>query len=343
MKTHRLILVGFGNVGQGLAQLLLDRSAALAADFGCAFQIVGVCTRSRGSVYASAGLDAAVLLEAVQSGTSLSTLAGDATGWSVEETIANAEADILVETSYTNLETGEPATGYIRQALQKGWHVSTANKGPVALHFAELAAIAKQNNVLLQAEGSVMSGTPALALGLEQMKAAGVTQVRGILNGTTNYILTQMEDGMSYADALAKAQELGYAEADPAGDVEGHDAAGKVVILANMLLNAGIGPADVDTNGITNISSADIAAAAAAGERWKLIGSLETTADGLKAAVQPMRISLSHPLASVMGATNAITYTTEVMGDVTLIGAGAGRIETGYSVLLDLLAIHRLA
>ncbi len=342
MKNYRLLLVGFGNVGQGFAQLLIDRKDALAADFGCSFTIVGVTTRSRGSVYATDGLDPQALLDAVQSGI-LNGVDCDHTGWSVEDMLANAEADIMVETSYTNLETAEPASSYIRQALQNGMHVSTANKGPVALNYAELAGLANEKGLQLQAEGTVMSGTPAVALGLDQLKAAGVTQVKGILNGTTNYILTQMEDGMSYADALKVAQDLGYAEADPAGDVEGHDAAGKVVILANMLLNAGIKPADVATDGITNISSADVDAAKAAGERWKLIGAIEVVDGAIKASVSPQRLSTAHPLANVMGATNAITYTTEAMGDVTLIGAGAGRVETGYSILQDLLAIHRLA
>ena len=139
------------------------------------------------------------------------------------------------------------------------------------------------------------------------------------------------------------AQAKGYAEADPTGDVEGHDAAGKIVILANLLMDLPLSMKDVKQQGITQISSEDISAAKAAGERWKLIGTVERTEDGFQASVQPKRIPLVHPLASVSGATNAITYTTDLLGDVTLIGPGAGRVETGYALLGDLLAIHRKA
>jgi homoserine dehydrogenase len=170
---------------------------------------------------------------------------------------------------------------------------------------------------------------------------AGITRVQGILNGTTNYILTQMEAGDTYAAALEEAQGKGYAEADPTGDVDGHDAAGKVVIIGNLLLGLPLTMKDVDREGITGITPADIKSAQAAGERWKLIGLVEKQGDKVIAQVKPTRIPVSHPLASISGATNAITYTTDLLGDVTLVGPGAGRIETGYALIGDLLAIHR--
>jgi len=186
-----------------------------------------------------------------------------------------------------------------------------------------------------------MSGTPALRLGMEMLAGAGVTRVEGIMNGTTNYILTQMEGGATYADALAEAQMNGYAEDDPTGDVEGHDAAGKVVIIANLLIDLPLTMKDVTCEGITQITPNDIAAALQTGERWKLIGMVEMTSRGFNARVMPTRIPLQHPLASISGVTNAITYTTDLLGDVTLVGPGAGRIETGYALIEDILAIHR--
>jgi homoserine dehydrogenase len=204
-----------------------------------------------------------------------------------------------------------------------------------------LETLAKANKAQIGAEGTVMSGTPTLRVGEELLSGAGVHKMQGILNGTTNYILTQMEDGASFQDALAEAQAKGYAEADPTGDVEGHDAAGKVVILANLLMGQSLTIAEVDCQGITGLTLDDIAAAQAAGERWKLIGSVEETEVGVKASVAPTRVSLENPLASIGGATNAITYTTDLLGDVTLIGPGAGRMETGYALVSDLLAIHR--
>ncbi|MCP4427923.1 MAG: homoserine dehydrogenase [Chloroflexi bacterium] len=341
MKRYRLALIGFGNVGQGFAQILHDRGAEFARLYGAEFKIVAVSDLLKGSVYQPDGLDTAVLLNAIQTDGNLNHVPAATRGWDGMETIQNSNADVVVEMSYTDLNTGEPAIHYTRAALELGKHVVTTNKGPIALAYPELAAIAKQNGVEFGAEGTVMSGTPALRVGQELLASAGIWRVQGIFNGTTNYILTQMESGTSYADALADAQERGYAEADPTGDVEGHDAAGKVVILANLLMGASLKMADVKRQGITQISAADIAAAQENGKCWKLIGRIEIVGDQIEASVQPTRIPLSDPLAAVGGATNAITYATDLLGDVTLVGPGAGRVETGYALIGDLLAIHR--
>jgi homoserine dehydrogenase len=342
MKTYRLALIGFGNVGQGFAQILQERGNWLLELFGVNFEIVAVCTRSRGSLYDPGGLEINALLDSMQSHNSLSGIRALHNDWDALQIAGDSNADVLVEISYTDLETGEPATQTIRRALETGKHVVTANKGPTALHYPELLRIARENGVEIGVEGTVMSGTPALNLGLGSLAGAGVRKIQGILNGTTNYILTQMESGASYADALAQAQEKGYAEADPTADVEAYDAAAKVVILANTLMNLPLTMADINRTGISELTSDDIEQARGAGERWKLIGMVEKqTTSGYVAQVKPTRLPVMHPLASVSGATNAITYTTEVLGDVTLIGPGAGRQETGYGLLADLLAIHR--
>ncbi len=341
MKTYRLAFIGFGNVGQGLAQVLRDHRSDLAQSFSVNFEIVAVSDKFLGSIYDPAGLDPTALLDAIAGDGHLETLSAPQKGWDALQTIQHSDADVVVEMSYTNLETGEPAAGHVRAALEAGKHVAMTNKGPMALHYPELAALAEQKNLQIEAEGTVMSGTPAIYLGRDQLAGAGIKRIQGILNGTTNYILTQMESGASYTEALQDAQARGYAEADPTGDVEGIDAAGKVVILANLLMGQSLTMADVQRTGITGISSEDIAAARAAGERWKLIGTIELRDGQIHASVQPVRLPLAHPLASVSGATNAITYSTDLLGDVTLVGPGAGRIETGYAVISDLLAIHR--
>jgi homoserine dehydrogenase len=337
--TYRLALIGFGAVGQGLAQILRYHSDWLAQRYGVVLKIVAVCTRDRGSLYDTAGIDPAVLLEELERAGHLRELAPQS-GWEAREMIARAEADVLVELSPTNLATGEPATSYLRAAIARGMHVVTANKGPIALHFAELRRQAIDAGVYLGFEGSVMSGTPALRLAWSDLAGCEVIELSGIVNGTTNYILTQMEGGMSYADALAEAQQRGYAEADPAGDVEGYDAAAKAVILANILMDAQLGLDDVDRVGITGLTHEMVAAAAAAGERWKLLARVWREGDRVRASVLPTRLSLSHPLASVGGVTNAITYTTDLLGDVTLIGPGAGGAATGFAILSDILALH---
>ena len=341
MKIYRLALIGFGNVGQGLAQILQKDAEELKQKFGAEIKIVAVSDMLKGSIYDPEGLDPALLLETAAAGKSLESLPAANTGWNVLKTITESNANVIAEMSFTDLKTAQPATDYVKAGLKAGKHVITTNKGPTALFYAELQKLAAENDVFFGVEGTVMSGTPAVLTGLDLLAAAKIKKVQGILNGTTNYILTQMGSGNSYADALAEAQKLGYAEADPTGDVEGFDAAGKVVILANLLMGTPLGLADVDRTGISGLTLDDIKSAQAAGEKWKLIGAVEKTAEGVKASVKPTRLPLSHPLASVDGATNAITYSTELLGDVTLIGPGAGRIETGYSLIVDLLAIHR--
>lgn len=339
MKITRLALVGFGNVGQGMMQILHEQSDYLAGQFGVSIQIVAVCDFKLGSLYDLNGLSPEGLLKAAASG-DLSTVPAEGYDWSVATMIEKSNADTLVEASFTNLDTGEPASSYIRQALKRGMHVVTTNKGPIALHFPELRELAKANDVKIGFEGTVMSGTPALFVGKNLLSAAEITRIQGILNGTTNFILTKMENGATYDEALSEAQALGYAEADPTGDVEGHDAAGKVVILSNLLLGSNLTLGDVDCQGITGLTRADIEIAKNEGKRWKLVGTIERTNDRITLSVRPTTISLQHPLASVSGATNALTFSTTTLGDITLIGPGAGRKETGYALINDLLAIH---
>jgi homoserine dehydrogenase len=341
ITTYRLMLIGFGSAGQGLAQILRYHSEWLIERYGVDLRIVAIGTRNRGSLYNSDGLDPSELLETVAQAGSLRSLTGQR-DWNPLQMIEQADADVLVELSPTDLTTGEPATSYIRVALDRGMHVVTANKGPIALHFAELRRLAAEANLYLGMEGTVMSGTPALRLAWSSLAGCEILEVRGIVNGTTNYILTQMESGMSYADALAEAQRLGYTEADPAGDVEGYDAAAKAVILAQVIMDARIGLNDVDRMGITTLTRDTVAAARAAGDRWKLIARVWRDGGRVRASVQPTRLPISHPLASVSGATNAITYTTDLLGDITVIGPGAGGVATGFAILSDLLEMHLL-
>jgi homoserine dehydrogenase len=339
--TYRLALIGFGSAGQGLAQILRDHGESLARRYGVDLQIVAVCTNTRGNLYDADGLDSAALLEAITHDGHLRNLSRPR-DWSPLDMIEQADADVLVELSPTDLTTGEPATSHMRAALGRGMHAITANKGPIALHLTELRRLASDAQLYLGYEGTVMSGTPALRLGWSDLAGCEVLELRGIVNGTTNYILTKMEGGMSYADALAEAQRLGYAEADPTGDVEGYDAAAKAVILANVLMDARLGLGDVERAGITTLTRDTIEAARASSERWKLIARVWREGDKVRASVQPTRLPLSHPLASAGGATNALTLTTDLLGDVTLIGPGAGGAATGFAIISDILALHML-
>ncbi len=259
------------------------------------------------------------------------------------ETIKNTDSNLIIEVTYTDLKTGEPAITHVRTALENKKHVLTTNKGPAALAARELEALAEKNGVYFLYEGTVLSGTPTINLARKTLWGNAILSIKGILNGTTNYILTQMETGKSYEEALKEAQRLGYAEADPTGDVEGWDSLGKVVILSNVLMGGNLRVEDVERKGITHITLEDVQQAKAEGMRWKLIGSVERLADGsIRAKVSPEKIPLTHPLASVMGATNALTFKTDLLGEVTIVGPGAGRVETGFALLTDLLELNRL-
>jgi homoserine dehydrogenase len=337
----KVVLIGFGNVGQGFVQILRDKAAQLRADHGFATQLVAVATRHRGTLLAPGGLDSARLLAAIESGhlDAYPDAPGLERGLDPFELIRRSGADVLIEAGPTDLKTAQPALDYCYAALDHGMHLVLANKGPVALAYPDLRGRAAKAGKRLLFEATVMAGTPSLRLALQALAGCSISQARGIINGTTNYILTQMEAGLPYADALAQAQALGYAEADPAGDVDGWDAAGKALILAAALFGRSFTLADFHVRGIAGISAEDIAAAQAASERWKLIA--HVTPQG--GSVQPERVPVAHPLAGVSGATNAITYTTDLLGDVTLIGAGAGRLQTGFALLSDLLELHRTA
>ena len=335
----KLILIGFGAVGQGFAEILRGKAAELGQRHRFFPRIAGVVTASKGSLYHPAGLDVSALLKAAQVGTfaGYPASAGLQRNWTASDMIVKGQADTLVEISPTDLKTARPALDYCHLALSNGLHLVLANKGPVALDYKRLKSKAKAGKLQLRYEATVMAGTPIMHLAEAALAGCTIRSARGILNGTTNYILTQMEAGMSYDEALAKAQTLGYAETDPSGDVEGWDAAGKVLILANALFGVPLTMKDLDVTGITEITAADIADAKAQGQRYKLIA--EAAADG--GNVSARRLPLSDALANVSGSTNAITLETDLMGDITLIGAGAGKFETGCAILSDLLTIHQ--
>lgn len=334
----RLLILGFGTVGQGLAELLLKKAGNLRERYNLNIQVVGIGDMLKGSLYNPDGIDLDKALAMAKADGKIDSLAGAFSGDALS-LIEQAEADMMVEATYTDIKTAEPATSHIRAALNKGMHVTTTNKGPLALFAHELLQLATEKKVKLLFEGTVMSGTPLLNVIRETLAASAITEMKGILNGTTNYILTRMEEGMSYEAALKKAQELGYAEAVPDADVLGWDALAKVTILANTVFGSRSKPDNFSCQGITGITAAAIADAKARGKRFKLIGTVRRDGNSVTAGVAPEEVDLTHPLAGVMGATNAVTITTDALGDVTIVGPGAGRIETGYSGLIDIIHV----
>lgn len=342
---HRIGLIGCGNVGRGLLEILRDKGGYLrdACDFEA--RVVAITDR-RGTIMAEDGIDLSLLLDILGKGGKLSDYPkkrGARTELlSPLDLLERTEAGIIAELSATNFRTGEPAAGYIKKALRNGKHVVTSNKGPVALHYREIRDIAQSSGLQFRFEGTVMSGVPVFHLAEYGLAGNDFRGFKGILNGTTNFMLTMMEtEGLEFDKALARAGELGYVEAEPGADIEGWDAAAKAVILADVLLGGSLSPADIKREGIAGLTMEDILKAAREGLRYKLVAEASRVNDDVTASVTLRELPLADPLASVMGVGTAVSLDTDLAGRVTLFGAGGGGRETGFAVLSDMLDIHR--
>lgn len=339
MDRYDLALIGFGGVNRALAELIRDRGAELTAHLGFELRVVAITDLRFGSLMQADGVQLEQVLAMNPTDTFAGLDGGDPDPRN-EYVIRSSAADVVVEATFTNPIDGEPAVSHVRWALESGKHVTTTNKGPVAVAGSVLNQIAENNGVSFEYEGSVLSGTPIIRFAKQQFAGLQLNGIEGILNGTSNYVLGRMENGLLLADAVAEAQKLGYAEADPTADIEGSDVQLKVVILANELLGGNLTTSDVTREGISHVSADDISKAAAEGKRWKLIGSAKRNADGtVTGKVAPQAVSATHPLHGVSDATNAVTFKTDLLGDVTVSGPGAGRVETAFALLSDIIAI----
>jgi homoserine dehydrogenase len=341
MKSLRISVAGFGVVGQGFVDLLGSKQEYLRQAFDIDTRLVGVGNSRHGFIYRENGLDIPTVLELGHARQPLTDYEGTRHWDTVLEGLQETGANILVEVTPTNLRDAEPGMSHIVTALQMGTHVVTANKGPGALAAHDLLALARQQGVHLRMESTVMAGTPVISTILEGMAGANVQAVRGILNGTTNYILTAMAGGRPYAEVLAEAQAQGYAETDPTADVEGYDALAKTLILAALVFNQPLKPEQVTRQGITALTIEHIQRAASEGKRIKLIASIQRDGDQLRASVAPQALPLVDPLSRVDGATNALAIRSDTLQEVTVIGPGAGAIQTAQGLLADVIACTR--
>lgn len=340
MTTYDIALIGFGGVNRTLAELIATRGEALRSGLGFGLRVVAITDLRLGSLVQPEGIDLSMALS-LGGGSETFAEHGGSADTNNESVIRSCTADIICEATFTNPHDGEPAVSHVRWALESGKSVCTTNKGPVALRGGELNSLAKQNGVHFEYEGAVMSGTPVIRLAKKMFSGLRLNGFEGILNGTSNYVLGRMEAGLDFEAAISEAQELGYAEANPAADIEGHDVQLKVLILANELLDAGIELKDVQRQGISTVTAEDIRKASQDGRRWKLIGSARRNPDGtVTAGVAPAALPLEHGLAGVSGATNAVSFDTDLLGSVTVSGPGAGRMETAYALLSDIIAMH---
>jgi homoserine dehydrogenase len=333
----KIVYVGFGIVSQGLAEIILGNNSILPVVKGVEIQTVGILDIMKGSTMDTNGIDMqAVLLNAKKGDYSLLT----DTITDISKAIQEMDADIIIEASFTDIKTGQPAISHIEAALKSNKHVVTTNKGPFAVAYKQIFNVAALMKKEVAIEGTVMSGTPIINVLNNGLLGSDITALSGIMNGTSNYILSKMELGMSYSDALLQAQKLGYAEADPTSDVEGLDTLAKVMILANVVFNTQLIQEEIEVRGISKITLSDIKEAASNNERWKLIGSVWKDAKGkVHGSVSPKLISMNDSLYGISDATNALKITSNILGDTTIVGAGAGKIETGFALYNDMISI----
>jgi homoserine dehydrogenase len=328
----RIILCGFGVVGQSFAKLLESRSEDLYARYGLKPRIVGVFDRN-GSAIDASGLDINRLIDVKKKSNSVKEYSETKNDTSGIEMINDLEAEVLIETTQSNYKDAEPGMAHIVNAMKCGMHVISVNKGPLALAFPSLMELADYNHVLFRFSGTVGGGTPILDFAKNSLRGERIVSFDGILNGTTNYILTNMADGMSFNDALNDAKQKGYVEADESLDLDGLDAAAKLVILANWIMGMKVTMPDIKRIGIREIASSDIKRATEKNCAIKLIANCNK-----ELKVEPKEIAIDDPLC-VSGTLNAISFTSEHSGTQTIIGRGAGGIETASSILRDLIDI----
>ncbi|MHB1294958.1 MAG: homoserine dehydrogenase [Anaerolineae bacterium] len=341
VQDVRFVVVGLGNIGRNLLDILVQRAAPIEAAHGLRFRLVAAVDSS-GAAIAPEGLDMVQVrdLKLAKRGVASYPAAGRP-GLRAEEVAATVDADVLVEASPTNLRTGEPGLSVVRRALARGWHVVMANKGPLVLAYDELTAQARTAGRQILFSGTVAGGLPTVNIGVRDLAGSGVTRVEGIFNGTTNYILSRMEeDNVSYEEALRGAQEAGIAEADPTLDVDGWDAANKLVIIANSVLKRPTKLADLSVQGIRQLTLADLQSARAQGKVIKPLAVAELRGADYALRVEPTALPAEHPLARTGRWDMGVVYYTDYMGIIHAIIEEKGPVPTSAAVLRDMINVY---
>jgi homoserine dehydrogenase len=351
-----LLLVGFGHVGRQFARLLLDRSVRLRGDFGTSWRVVGIATRHHGTAFDARGIDLVRALALAERGMpigSLSqpdggrTLAEDASGLDLirhatgESRARRLQHLVVIETTLLDIERGQPAIDHVTAALRGGAHVVTANKGPVAFAYRELDTIASMARRQFLFEGAVMDGIPVFNLVRHTLPVADILGFRGVVNATTNYILTAMEAGRTFEQALGEMQAAGIAEADPSYDIDGWDAAAKTAALINVWMRGSATPHTIARTGIGGVTFEHVQDAVRRGKRIRLVAAAERV-DGVPVGrVAPVEVEAGDIMAGLTGVQNLLVLKTDVLGEVGIHQLEGGLNQTAYALLSDLVAIAR--
>ena len=332
----RLILLGFGVVGQSFVKLLVSHSTDLYNVYGIKPKVVA-CADNGGIVTCDQGLNLDRLLHVKKKKKSVAQYGPRGSTLEIVDVIENMDAEVVIELTPTNITDGEPGKNHIITAMKSGKNVITVNKGPLALEFPSLIELAEYNRIAFKFSGTVGGGTPILEFAKKCLKGDRIISFEGILNGTTNYILSKMYEGLNFSQALRDASEKGYAEKDPTLDIDGYDAVAKLVIASNFVMNLKSTINDVRRTGIRDVQTSEVVNERKKGNAIKLIASC----DGKKLIVEPKPVSRKDPIC-VDGILNAITFTCQHSGQQTIIGKGAGGMETASSILRDLIDIRSI-
>lgn len=337
MPHFKLALLGFGNVGQALAELLLRKQQDLFAQYDLSFQVNGIATGHHGTAVNHQGLDLSVALDLLRNGKSLDQLSTAPIPNNSLDFIRNSQADVLFENTPVNYQTGQPAIDHLRTALELGMHALTANKGPVVHAYRQLTRVAETNGVRFYFESTVMDGAPIFSLFRGSLPAARLVSFKGIFNSTTNLILSRMEEGDTFEQAVKFAQQIGIAETDPSGDIDGWDAAIKVAALVNVLMGIEIKPDQIERQGIREITLEQVRQAQKENKRWKLLCTARRSVDEVTARVYPELVPLESPFYNVTGTTSIVQFETDVLGLLSVIESDPGPQTTAYGLLADFL------
>ena len=341
MQEINLAFLGYGNVGQALSRLLLEKQEELKREYGITWKVVGIATANHGITIAPKGLDLTKALHTIETGGNLSTLSTLSVASNSFGFIRACGADVLFENSPVDYESGQPAIDHIKLALEMGMHAITANKGPVVHAYQSLKELAQSKDRAFHFESVVMDGAPVFSMWREALPGANLISFKGVLNSTTNLILTLMEEGKTFEESVTYAQEIGIAETDPSGDIDGWDAAIKVAALVTVLMGIPLKPHQVNRKGIRDITRDVIQKNLEVGRRWKLICEAHREGNQVRASVQPQVIDSRDPLYYVMGTSSAVTFQSDVLGALTLTEEDPGTHTTAYGLLADFINVVR--
>src|SRR5919108_5383795 len=309
IRPVRVWVVGFGTVGQWLLRALDHSAVELERRYAARFEVVGLANRRDGFLYRPRGIDLRSAIALAADGRSLRELPGVSHWGTALEGMRATEADVLVEVSASPSVSGEPGRSHLEEALARGIPAVTSNKWPVALDGVRLAELGRKHSASLRAESTVMSGTPVLSTLTRGLAGASPVAVRGVLNATANYVVSEMFRGRSYGDALADAQRTGLAERDPSADVDGHDTVAKIMVLAALVFRQQLRLADISRRGISSVTQEAVDAARSEGRQIREVATLEPSpnaAGALTARVEPVALAADDPLARVDGTANAV-------------------------------------